>query len=190
MTPARIATVAGLGVSVAVAMMVATAGARGPLPHVPGKPTGGIASAAPVQSAADAGAPQPALVPAEIMVLHATNADAGIDPGISSLPQLRKPPFSAYNTYRLIARQSITLSPTKPDTTKLPNGRVLRTMLVAVLPNDRYRISASISQPQPDAGEHSFLPLLEVTAKSGETFFVAGQSYPGGVLVVGIKVGR
>ena len=35
---------------------------------------------------------------------------------------------------------------------------------------------------------NSFLPLLEVNAKPGEPFFVAGQTYKGGTLVIGIKV--
>ena len=30
-------------------------------------------------------------------------------------------------------------------------------------------------------------PLLEVNASPGEHFFVAGQSYKGGVLVIGVK---
>jgi hypothetical protein len=67
---------------------------------------------------------------------------------------------------------------------------VLKTSLLGSAPRDRYRISASISQPSADAGAPNYLPLLEVTAKSGEIFFVAGQSFQGGMLVVGIKVGE
>jgi hypothetical protein len=124
------------------------------------------------------------------LVLHATNSDAGIDPGIGRMRQLSQPPFSAYNSYRLIARNAITLTPDKPDTTRLPNGRVLKTSLVEALPNQRYRVSASINRPKTDGGASEFLPLVEVTAKSGELFFVAGQSYEGGILVIGIKVGK
>jgi hypothetical protein len=120
----------------------------------------------------------------------ATNGEGGIDPQIGPLPQLRLPPFSAYNTYRLLSRQPVTWSGQLPQIFKLPNGRTLRTTLTTVEANQRHRVSASISRPDIDAGERSFLPLLEVTARSGETFFVAGQSYQGGVLVVGIKVGR
>jgi len=155
----------------------------------PGIPLAQAAPAPSASASADAGVQEPK-VPAEVMVLHATNTGGGIDPRIGPLPQLRKPPFSAYDTYKLIARNAITLTPSHPDSTTLPNKRVLRTSLSAVLPNDRYRISTSISQPARDAGTHSFLPLLEVTAKSGETFFVAGQSYQGGILVVGIRVGK
>jgi hypothetical protein len=129
-------------------------------------------------------------VPAEIMVLHATNTDGGIDPRIGPLPQLKLPPFSAYNTYKLLDRHAVTLTTARPDTTTLPNGRVLRTTLKGMVPDDKYRVAASISRPRDDkTKEDTFLPLLEVTAKSGETFFVAGQSYRGGILVVGIRVG-
>lgn len=151
---------------------------------------GSTALAAPAPSASADGGAEQLKVPVEVLVLHATNTDGGIDPRIGSMPQLKKPPFSAYNTYKLIARNAIALTQAQPASTTLPNKRTLRTALTGVLPNDRYRISTSISQPSPDAGTHNFLPLLEVTAKSGETFFVAGQSYQGGILVVGIRVGN
>ncbi|MCU0693044.1 MAG: hypothetical protein MUF54_16745 [Polyangiaceae bacterium] len=163
-----------------------------------GGPTGRGAQAthAPCLSAtglaADAGARKPVEIPGEVMVLHATNTDGGIDPDLQRLPQLRKPPFSAYNTYRLVSRHAVVLGTARPDsTTTLPNGRVLKTTLKAVLPDARYRVAASISRPKSDKDdEGSFLPLLEVTARKGETFFVAGQSYRGGILVVGIRVGE
>ena len=138
---------------------------------------------------ADGGtAPQPQ-VPSEILVLHATNTGGGIDPELQHLKQLQKPPFSAYDTYRLLHRHSIVLRLQQPDSTQLPNGRTLRTVLKAVLPEERYRVAASISRPPQDK-DGGYLPLLEVTAKSGEPFFVAGQSYRGGILVVGIQVGK
>jgi hypothetical protein len=179
----------GVAVSAGVTAMAAAAGA--PPARAPAVPAAPAASAAPARSgSADAGTAPAARIGAEVMVLHATNADGGIDPHIGQLPQLRKPPFSAYNSYRLLARQAIVLTTAQPDTAKLPNGRVLKTSLLEVVSKDRYRVAASISQPQADAGAQSFLPLLEVTAKAGETFFVAGQSYQGGILVVGITVGK
>jgi hypothetical protein len=188
MTPARFAFAILLGSSIATAGAVAAA-AIGTLQTNDRPKIGPTILAAPSQSARDGGATEPS-VPAEVMVLHATNTDGGIDPRIGPMPELKKPPFSAYNTYKLIDRTAITLTPSQPATAKLPNNRVLRTSLLGVLPNQRFRISSSISRPHPDAGGERFLPLLEVTARSGETFFVAGQSYQGGVLVVGIKVGK
>ena len=37
-------------------------------------------------------------------------------------------------------------------------------------------------------GGTTVLPLLEVNAKAGEHFFVAGQKHKGGILVIGIKI--
>jgi hypothetical protein len=139
----------------------------------------------------DAGSAEQVEVPAQIMVLHATNSGGGIDPELQHLTQLQKPPFSAYDTYRLLHRHAIALRLQQPDATQLPNGRTLRTVLKAVLPEDRFRVAASISRPPRDGDkEGGYLPLLEVTAKSGEPFFVAGQSFRGGILVVGIQVGK
>jgi len=139
----------------------------------------------------DAGPTQPTEVPSEILVLHATNTGGGIDPALRHLKQLRNPPFSAYDTYRLLDRRAVTLRLNQPDSTQLPNNSTLRTLLKAVLPDARYRVEASILCPSQESdGRGSCLPSLEVTAKSGEPFFVAGQSYRDGILVLGIQVGK
>jgi len=61
---------------------------------------------------------------------------------------------------------------------------VLQTKLLDVLPEDSVRFTASINQP----GGKTFLPLLEVKAKQGQSFIVAGQSYKGGILVLVIRI--
>ncbi|MRG92714.1 hypothetical protein [Polyangium spumosum] len=131
-----------------------------------------------------------ASVSMEIVVLHGTNDGTGIDPKIGKMPELAKPPFSSYNSYKLLDRSKQTSSKASPSTLKLPNDRVLKVSLKDVVQpskkgeSKRYVISASIQKP----GGSDFLPLLEVNAKAGETFFVAGQNHKGGVLVIGIKV--
>jgi hypothetical protein len=142
----------------------------------------------------DAGAPPPGAVPAavsaEVIVLHATNDGTGIDPKIGRMPELGKPPLSSYNSYKLLSRGTLVLAPGRATTTKLPNDGRLMVALKSVQASkkkgdpERYVISESIEEP----GGTTFLPLLEVNAKAGETFFVAGQKYKGGVLVIGIKV--
>lgn len=180
---ARIAAVCVLGLGVSLG---AWARAGGEKPAVAARPGTGI-----VVLGDDAGPAERVEVPAEIMVLHATNSGGGIDPELRHLKQLRKPPFSAYDTYRLLRRHAITLEQQQPNNTELPNGRILRTVLKAVLPDDRFRVSASISRPKRKGDkDRGYLPLLEVTAKRGEPFFVAGQSFRGGILVVGIQVGK
>jgi len=121
---------------------------------------------------------------AEILVLHATNGDKGIDPRIGDMPELKKPPFSSYKSYELLKKIKHPLAKDTPRTLDLPNGRVLQTKLLEHLPDDNVRFTASINQP----GGKTFLPLLEVKAKHGQAFIVAGQSYKGGILVLVIRV--
>jgi hypothetical protein len=139
-------------------------------------------SAAPAQAEA--------AVAAEVIVLHATNDGTGIDPKIGKMPELGKPPFSSYNSYKLLDRSKLSLAKGSPGTAKLPNDGVLQVSLKEIVQPKakgepkRFLVGASIQKP----GGNSFLPLLEVNAKAGETFFVAGQNYKGGVLVIGIKI--
>lgn len=128
--------------------------------------------------------PAPASYKAEILVLHATNGDKGIDPRIGDMPELKKPPFSSYKSYELLRKVQHPLSKETPHTLDLPNGRVLQTKLLELLPEENVRFTASINQP----GGKTFLPLLEVKAKHGQAFIVAGQSYKGGILVLVIRV--
>lgn len=134
--------------------------------------------------------PAAAPVAAEIIILHATNDGSGIDPKIGKMPQLGKPPFSSYNSYKLLERSKLATEAGKPGTIKLPSDALLAvTVKDVIAPKKkdepiRYVVSASIKKP----GGDTFLPLLEVNAKAGETFFVAGQNHKGGVLVVGIKI--
>lgn len=121
---------------------------------------------------------------AEVLVLHATNAKKGIDPKIGDMPELSKPPFSAYDSYEFLTKARLPLAKDDPKTMTLPNGRVLKTQLIEQLPKDALRISASINQPN----GKDFLPLLEVKAKAGQQFIVAGQSYKSGILVLVIRI--
>jgi hypothetical protein len=129
-------------------------------------------------------APAAAEFSTELLVLHATNGDKGIDARIGDMPELKKPPFSSFKSYELLQKVKLPLKKDDPKTFDLPNGRVLQTKLVDVLPEDTVRLSASINQP----GGKTFLPLLEVKAKLGQQFIVAGQSYKGGILVLVIRV--
>jgi hypothetical protein len=129
-------------------------------------------------------APAPASYSAEVMVLHATNGEKGIDPRIGDMPELKKIPFSSYKSYDLLQKAKLPLKPGEPATYALPNGRVLQMKLVDVLPDSSARVSASINQP----GGKTFLPLLEVKAKVGQPFIVAGQAYKGGILVLVFRI--
>jgi hypothetical protein len=126
------------------------------------------------------------LINADVMIMLATQVDGGsfIDPLIGTMPQLTKPPFSAYNNYRLLDRKMLPLEPGKAATYKLVNDRVLQVTYIEQTPDRRHHVSAAINQP----GGKAFLKLLEVKAAPNETFFVGGQSFKGGSLVLAITM--
>src|SRR4051794_30970204 len=86
--------------------------------------TAGAVVLARVCRAGVAFAQAPSTVSALIMVMHATQSDGGgsIDPGIGNMPQLKKPPFSAYNTYKLLDKKVLPLEKGKPVTHSLITG--------------------------------------------------------------------
>ena len=123
---------------------------------------------------------------AEIMVMLATQVPGAgsIDPKIGSMPQLQKPPFSAYNTYKLLDKTTLPLAKGTPSPYPMVNGRTLQLTLLDITAEKRFHVNAAINQP----GGQAFLKLLEVTAAPNEPFFVGGQSYQGGSLVLAITV--
>lgn len=126
----------------------------------------------------------------EITVILATRSDAGgsVDPLLHDLPQLgRDAPFDRYNVYKVLERKALPLEASKPAASNLPNGRVLQVTLVeppAEGTARRYHVRAEIGEP----GKKAFLKLLEVTASGNEPFFVGGQSYGGGTLLLELVV--
>jgi|RhiMethySRZTD1v2_1073278.scaffolds.fasta_scaffold333473_1 hypothetical protein len=133
----------------------------------------------------------------EVMVLYASNSKKGIDPRIPNMPELKRPPFSAYDSYELLTeppplattgKTRVPLSKEDPKTLKLPNGRVLQVKLLEILPKQKdresVRFSASINEPR----GKDFLPLLEVKAGVEQPFIVAGQSYKTGMLALVMRV--
>lgn len=134
--------------------------------------------------------PAASTVTTEVLVLHGTNDNTGIDPKIGKIPALSKPPFSAYNSYKQLDRPSLKLETGKSGKVKLPNGTELILALKSIVQPQKagdpvkYAYKASIQKPDGTA----VLPGVDVTAKAGEMFFIAGQNYKGGILVFGIKV--
>lgn len=129
-------------------------------------------------------------VKAEVIVLHATNDGKGIDPTIGKIPALEKPPFSAYNTYKLLERADLKLPKGEAKDKDLPDGGKLFVTFKDVVKGkkagepDKFVLSASLNK----ADKKTFLPGVEVNAQKGEWFFIAGQKYKNGILVIGIKI--
>jgi len=122
----------------------------------------------------------------DLVVLHAENRKKGIDERVRDLGELTRPPFTSYDSYSLLERTRLPLELKTTKTRRLPNGRVLGTELLEAPAGDSVRLSASISEP----GGHAFLPLLEVRARVGQHFIVAGQKYQSGILVLVLTVAR
>jgi len=139
-----------------------------------------LASAATPALAQDPG------VRAEVLVVLAKETAGSIDPELADLPALRRPPFNGFRSMEILERPTTQLRPGRDHDVTLPNGRRLRLTLLRVTPDGRYQVRVSINRPQ----EHDYLPLLTVVASPGDPFFVAGQAYEGGTLVIGIRLGE
>jgi hypothetical protein len=178
----------GAGMLLALASLSAAASASNadaldaPKPGASGAPV----KPPPLPSAKPGGSAAPAVAEyfAEISVLHATNSKKGIDRRIGEMPELKKPPFSAYDSYALLQHVRLPLAKNQAKKLKLVNERVLETKLLDILSKDQVRLAASINQP----GGEDFLPLLEVKAQVGQAFIVAGQSHKNGILVLVIRI--
>lgn len=125
-------------------------------------------------------------IPAEVLIVLAKQDPGTVDAELSQVPALRRAPFNAFRSMRVLSRPRVTLRVGTPTDVELPNGRRLRLNLQQVGSDGRYRIEVSINRPE----QNDYLPLLRVVASPGDPFFVAGQSHQGGTLVIGIRAGE
>jgi hypothetical protein len=122
---------------------------------------------------------------AEVIVAHGSNSGKGIDPKLANYKELKNPPFSSYNSYALLDEATRALVRGRAATVSLPDAGELRVVLDNIEEKKggkRFIVKAIVKRPD---GEES---TLEVKAKSGATFFVAGQKFNGGILVLGIRI--
>jgi hypothetical protein len=126
----------------------------------------------------------PSNVPAEVLVVLAKEEPGEIDPQLKKLTALRRPPFNSFRSMKILSRPKLTLTAGKDALVSLPNGRRMKLTLLRVMPDGRYKVKAAINRPN----KSDYLPLLQVVASAGDPFFVAGQTYQGGTLVVGVIV--
>lgn len=124
---------------------------------------------------------------AEVIVLYGANDNTGIDSQIGKIPALAKPPFSAYNSYKLLERKEHELTKGAWVEHVLPDKNTLGVSLKDITTKGdekRYVVDANIKKPDGS----SYFPNLEVSAQKGEYFFVGGPKYMDGVLVIGIRI--
>ena len=147
------------------------------------------AAESPVEGAAPLADEDPAQATAEVIILHGTNSGEGIDPKIGDLPQLKEPPFSSYDSYKLLERGNEKLVDGKTAAKKLPNDGQLELTLRGIeagKKGKRYAFEAAIK----DAKGKDLLPSVKWTTKKGEYVFLAGPKYDKGILVIGIRVSK
>lgn len=125
-------------------------------------------------------------LPAQILVVLAKEEAGTIDPALRDEPALRRPPFNAFRSMKVLSKPEMKLRVKEPKEVELPNGRKLRLAVEQVMPDGRYRVKVSINRPH----QNDYLPLLQVVASPGDPFFVAGQAYQGGTLVIGVRIGE
>ena len=121
----------------------------------------------------------------QVLVILAKEDQGEIDPKLKPVRALQKPPFNGFKSMKVLSTSDVELTADQAATVALPNGRTLQIKLLARMPDGRNKVQVSINRPE----KQDYLPLLTVIA-SGEPFFVAGQRYEGGTLVIGVRVGE
>lgn len=130
-------------------------------------------------------------VKADVIVLHATNDGKGIDPAIGKIPELNEPPFSSYNSYKLIKlHEGVKLTKGEAKEIGLPDKSTLSLTFKDTAKGKkdsdplRYLLNTSIKK----ADGSDFLAGMGTSMAKGKYFFIAGQKHDKGILVVGIKI--
>ncbi|MEO7113250.1 MAG: hypothetical protein ABI183_22615 [Polyangiaceae bacterium] len=128
---------------------------------------------------------------ADIIELQGTTTPGAgsIDPRVANVAQLKKPPLSAYNTYKLLNRATFPVKKGVPSSYTLKNGRILQLTFEDMSKDNRYRVLTTISEPN----GKDFLSRLEVLHGANELLAVAGQwldpkHHDKGALVLGITI--
>jgi hypothetical protein len=134
---------------------------------------------------------QPTRPHVEVLVLYAKK-DAGgghMDPAVPKLPQLSQGPFAAYNTFELVDKRTFGFGTPKagepwagkPSATyQLATGKSLDIALLEQRSDGRCEMGAVLGKDAADK--------LRWSAPVNESFFVAGQTYKDGILVIGITL--
>jgi hypothetical protein len=116
---------------------------------------------------------------ADVLVIHATQCDKpSVDPAIGEAPPLK------YNCYKLLDRKQLPLTKGNSGKMGLVNGRTFQVTLNDTTPDKRYKITASISQPD----NSGFNKLADITADPNKRFYLGGFAYQGGAIVLAISI--
>ena len=123
--------------------------------------------------------PQPA-AQIEVLLVNGTNGTGGIGPGLENLPQLTRPPFSAYSQLTLVSRSSQTLG-TSPATVSIPNGNSAVITSPGRQANGRYQVNVQLTINGHTHG-------VQFAAAPGDPFFTAETTGPNSALILGFII--
>jgi hypothetical protein len=124
-----------------------------------------------------------AAVRGEVVVLHGTNSGKGVDARIKHLKeQLEQPPFSMFDSYELLTENKVPLTKAKASDVKLPDEGKLALTLEGQK-GKKVVVQADISKADGEA-----VMSVKVNATPDKYFFLAGQKFKDGILVLGIRI--
>jgi hypothetical protein len=117
-------------------------------------------------------------------VVHASQGPSpSMDPAINMLREdLKRPPFTAWNTFKVMARNQADLAKGATATFRTPDGHTAVLTYAGHLPRkDRHAIKAVLDLRGSTSAARTTLTLDE-----GGHFVVAGHKYQGGILIYAI----
>ena len=149
-------------------------------------PTTALADAPPAHAAPAIAAPAVAADKATCVfkIIHASQGPtASMDPAINMLREdLKRPPFTAWNTFKVLARTPADLAEGATASFTTPDGHTaLLTYSGHVLQKDRHAIKAIL-----DLRGGTSAARTTFTLDEGGHFVVAGHKHQGGILIYAI----
>ncbi len=125
---------------------------------------------------------------AEVLLIKASEKSGTIDASLKNIAALSKAPFTSFKSMQLVAQPNVALSLHKDSDLELPNGRTLRLNVKEKQKDGRYHVALSITKPNAKEKQKDYLPLLQVIAAAGDYFFVVGQAYQDGTMIIGVRI--
>lgn len=114
----------------------------------------------------------------EITLLHGTKGTDAIPP---TWPELKDPPFNAYNHYEIVSTKTLALKKGAQAKESLPDGSSFEATLIDTTPKVKLELVLKDSKgAQVSKGTYS--------ASKGKKFMPVSTPYKGGSLVIGVKV--
>lgn len=115
----------------------------------------------------------------ELTMLHGTKAAAESIP--PTWPELKDPPFNAYNKYEVLSTKTLALKKGTQTKESLPDGSSLEATLIDIAPKVKLELVLKDNKgAQVSKGTYS--------SPKGKKFLPVSTPYKGGSLVIGVKV--